>query len=150
MEDKIKIIKEEVEALLSKLGVFGDVSVEEKDNSFLVKITNTKSGLLIGYKGETLKALQQITRLIVYSKFPENTPAVVVDVEDYRQQEEAKLRSYVHKLAELVKSTNQAEALKPMSSYKRRLIHTFVSEIPGVSSESQGEGLDRRIVIKPE
>ncbi len=150
MEDKIKIIKEEVETLLSKLGVFGDVSVEEKDNSFLVKITNTKSGLLIGYKGETLKALQQITRLIIYSKFPENTPVVVVDVEDYRQQEEAKLRSYVHKLAELVKNTKQAEALKPMSSYKRRLIHTFISEIPGVSSESQGEGLDRRIVIKPE
>ena len=150
MDEKATKTKEIVEKVLSLLGVAADVEVAPKDHSLVIEITNTESGLLIGYQGETLRSLQHIIRLMVFSELGEETPAVVVDVEGYRKQEEEKLRVYVQKLANLVKENNQEEVLKPMSSYKRRLIHTFVEEIPGVTTESRGEEQDRRIVIKPE
>lgn len=150
MDEKAIKTKEIVERVLGFLGVTADVEVISKDHSLVVEITNTESGLLIGYQGETLRALQHVIRLMVFSELGEETPAVVVDVEGYRKQEEEKLRVYVQKLATLVRENNQEEVLKPMSSYKRRLIHTFVDEIPGVTTESRGEEQDRRIVIKPE
>lgn len=144
-------VKEVSETILGFLGVSADVSLEQKENSIEVIISGTKdSGILIGYRGETLKALQHIIRLLVFSKLGEETPAIIVDVEGYRKQEEEKLKVYVQKMAELVKKTGQEETLSPMSSYKRRLIHTYVSEINGVKTESQGEGQDRRIIISPE
>ncbi|NTU69701.1 KH domain-containing protein [bacterium] len=124
--------------------------MEERENSVYAEITNTDSGLLIGFKGETLKALQHLMRLIIFSKLGEEAPNVVIDVEGYRKDEEERLRSYIVKVAEIVKETGKQEELSPATSYKRMLIHTYVQDVPGVVSESIGEGAERRIVIKPE
>lgn len=147
---KAQEIKEIIEKILSLLGVSGDVEIEERENSVYAEITNTDSGLLIGFKGETLKALQHILRLVIFSKLGEDAPNVVIDVEGYRKDEEERLKSYIIKVAEIVKQTGKSEELSPASSYKRMLIHTYVQEVPGVVSESIGEGPDRRIVIKPQ
>lgn len=143
------LVKKKLEELLKILGVEAEISLEEKDRVLYVKLTKTEIPLLIGFKGETLKALQHILRLLVLKELGEESPTIILDIEDYRKREEEKLKEYIKRVALIVKETNRAEALKPMSSYKRRLVHLAVSEIPGVESESFGEEPERRIIIKP-
>jgi len=150
--DKLKdITTKRIKDLLSYLGIEADINFEESDQALKVKLTNTEAPLLIGYKGENLKALQHILKLLVISDFDEDLPkTVILDIEDYRKNEEEKLKEFVRSVAEIVKKTGRPEVLSPMSSYKRRLIHMAVKDIPGVVTESIGEDRDRRILIKTE
>lgn len=145
-----KNIKKRIEELLAFLDTTADISIEKKDRVVSLELTNTDAGLLIGYKGETLKALQHILRVLAFEDVKEgDIPTIILDIEGYRKKEEDKLKDFVKSVAEIVKKRNMPETLSPMSSYKRRLIHMAISEVSGVESESLGEGQERRIVIKP-
>lgn len=146
----LKIIKKKTEELLKRLGVKAEISLKEKDRVLYMKLTKTEAALLIGFQGETLSSLQHILRLLSLRELKEKTPAIVLDIENYREQEEEKLKEYVKNMAEIVKKTNRAELLRPMSSYKRRLVHLAAREVPGISTESVGEGSERKVIIKPE
>jgi len=174
MSKPAEVIKKQLKKILELLGIEAEIKIEESSGrspflrtespgGVLVKLTKTEAPLLIGAKGETLKALQHMLRALVLKELNltkeappvgegyarKAPPVIILDIEDYRTREEEKLKEYVKKVALIVKETKHAEALMPMSSYKRRLVHLAVSEIPGVETESFGEEPERRIIIKP-
>ena len=131
---------------------FGCENVEIKaavrENGALIILDGEGLGVIIGHRGETLDALQHIVSLAAnnaggYFK-------VTLNIGDYREKREQTLVSLATRVAEQVKRNSRNRALEPMSAYERRIIHTAVQEIEGVSSASIGEGKNRRVVIFPE
>ena len=113
----------------------------------VIDLAGEDSGLLIGRRGQTLQALQFLVNLIVRKQF-ENV-RVVLDVENYRQRRESQLRDMASKVAERVAQTNRSITLEPMPPADRRIIHTSLTDHPGVSTESTGEGEGRKVTIMP-
>ncbi len=114
----------------------------------VIDLAGEDSGLLIGRRGQTLQALQFLVTLIVRRQMGEDV-RVVLDVENYRQRRESSLRDMAAKVASRVAQTNRSITLEPMSPADRRIIHTSLSEHPGVRTESAGEGENRKVTIMP-
>ena len=113
----------------------------------IIDLAGEDSGLLIGRRGQTLQALQFLVNLIVRKQF--EGVRVVLDVENYRQRRESQLRDMATKVAERVAQTNRSITLEPMPPADRRIIHTSLTDHPGVSTESTGEGEGRKVTIMP-
>jgi spoIIIJ-associated protein len=113
----------------------------------IIDLAGEDSGLLIGRRGQTLQALQFLVNLIVRKQF--EGVRVVLDVENYRQRREVQLRDMATKVAERVAQTNRSITLEPMPPADRRIIHTSLTDHPGVSTESTGEGEGRKVTIMP-
>lgn len=136
-------------AILKNLGCENiEVKAAVRENGALIILDGEGLGVVIGHRGETLDALQHLVSLAAnnsggYFK-------VTLNIGDYREKREQTLISLATRVAEQVKRNNRNRALEPMSAYERRIIHTAVQEIEGVSSASIGEGKNRRVVIFPE
>ncbi|MGI5841122.1 MAG: protein jag [Patescibacteria group bacterium] len=122
---------------------------EEEGEQVLVGVKVSNPASLIGYRGRNLAAVQLILSLMVKNKL-EKWIRVLLDVNNYREEQKERLESMTKNLAEKVLQTGKAVALANMSSYERRICHMVVATIEGVVSESEGEGEERHIVIKPE
>jgi len=150
MLEKIDLIKQEALALLDKLGLPGAaLEIKGEGEGFQIDVRGENLGILIGFHGETLLAFQAILTLLVARK-SEGWLHLRVDVEDYRAERETKLRELATRTAERVRFLDTPVTLAPMPAFERRLVHMVAAEIPGVVSESTGEGWQRRVVIKPE
>ena len=114
----------------------------------VIDLAGEDSGLLIGRRGQTLQALQFLVTLIVRRQLGEDV-RVVLDVENYRRRREDSLRDMATKVASRVEQTNRSITLEPMPPADRRIIHTSLSEHPGVRTESAGEGENRKVTIMP-
>jgi predicted RNA-binding protein Jag len=104
--------------------------------------------LLIGRHGQTLDAIQELTRMVVGRRLDQRV-RVIVDVEDYRKRREARLVEHARDLAQRVVDEGGEEELEPMNSYERKLVHDAVADIEGVETESRGTDPDRFVVIRP-
>ena len=113
----------------------------------IIDLSGEDSGLLIGRRGQTLQSLQFLVNLIVRRKFDD--VRVVLDVEGYRQRRESSLRDMATKVASRVAQSNRSVTLEPMPPADRRIIHTTLSEYPGVTTESAGVGDNRKVTIMP-
>ncbi len=113
----------------------------------IIDLAGEDSGLLIGRRGQTLAALQFLVNLIVRKQFDD--VRVVLDVENYRQRRESSLRDMATTVAARVAQTNRSITLEPMPPADRRIIHTTLTDHPGVSTESTGEGEGRKVMIMP-
>jgi len=133
-------------ALLEKMDVEADVSVDDRSGMEGLEVEGTELGALIGRGGENLVALQQIVSAIT-SKSVGHTVHVPVDVEGYRKRREDQLREIARRVASRVKTTGQAVTLEPMLAYERRIVHLAVQEQPGIKTESVGMDPNRRVVI---
>ena len=144
-------VKKTLEQLLEKLGiVFDEILVQPGEDGFKVDIdSEADSGVLIGYHGEHLNALQQLLTLMCYKEAGE-WQRILVDVEGYRFSQQEKIEDMALMAAKRVRFLQDPVALSPMSSYERRLVHMVLAEEPGVVTESDGEGRYRRVVIYPE
>ena len=114
----------------------------------IIDLAGEDSGLLIGRRGQTLQALQFMVNLIVRKQF--DGVRVVLDVENYRQRRELQLREMATTIAKRVAETSRSITLEPMPPADRRIIHTSLTDHPGVSTESTGEGEGRKVTIKPD
>jgi spoIIIJ-associated protein len=103
--------------------------------------------LLIGRHGQTLDAIQELTRMVVSRRLDERV-RVIVDVEDYRKRREARLEEKARETAERVLRTGTEEALEPMNPFERKIVHDAVADIDGVESSSRGEEPERSVVIR--
>lgn len=148
LEDKQAIIKDEVASLLAKLNVTAEVEVSEESDFFAVDIETPESGILIGYHGETLSALQLIASLVLANKFGEFV-RIVLNVGDYRQKREEKLKEMALDAATRAKETQQEVMLTNLTPWQRRIIHMTLAEDAEIVTESQGEDPERYLVIKP-
>ena len=142
---------EYLKSILVGMG-FADVKVtakETEDDIYFEIVSEEDYGNIIGRRGETLDALQYLTRLFV-NRSSNNNKRVALNVGDYRKRREETLRGLAKRQASRVAKYGRSTALEPMNPYERRIIHTAIQEIEGVTSHSVGEGDRRRVVITPE
>lgn len=104
--------------------------------------------LLIGKDGQNLRALEHVIRMF-WARRDSTARPVSVDINDYRKTRAAELVSSVHMTAKRVRDTRQPEALDPMTSYERRIVHTELAAYHDLGTESIGQEPHRRVVIKP-
>lgn len=147
-----KIAEECVRDLLEKMGFDGKISVEksvEEDRiRIAVNIEAEDSNFLIGQYGANLEAFQHLARVMVRKNVEEKID-LMVDVNAYRKEKTDSIIKLARNLAEEALSENRAVALRPMSSYERRLVHMELSQNEKIKTESVGEGDDRKVVIRP-
>lgn len=149
-KSKQKILTGTLEELIKLLGVGGGSVefLEEGDLARLLVKTQTPAHL-IGYHGKTLDALQIVLSAIFYQKSGERA-GFVVDVDGWREKRQDKLALLAQNLADKVKTTGKEEAVYNLTPSERKVVHLALSEVPGITTESRGEGRDRYLVIKPE
>ncbi len=147
MEAKVSEILENV---LGLLGLEGSFEVTENDKDVTVTIDTDDAGRLIGYKGETLDALQLLVNLMASKQMgEEGFKRVMVDVSGWRKNKEDDLEGRAKEWAQEVLETQKEIALDPMPSWQRRIVHLVIEETEGIESESVGDGRDRHLVIRP-
>jgi len=153
-EDAEQIARETLQELLTRMGFKAQVSIrpdeempqDEDAPPFILDITGDDLGVLIGRRGQTLQALQYITRLIV-SREAQRWVNLVVDVEKYKTRREQSLRQLAQRMAERVSFNHQPIALEPMPSHERRIVHLTLRDHPIVTTRSIGKGDQRKVTI---
>jgi spoIIIJ-associated protein len=159
--DGVKVGRDTLSELLSQMGVTaatitiekitdpGTPERDEKDQTpWLLHIHGKNLGMLIGRRGETLSALEYLTRLIA-SRDMEARAEFSVDVEDYRARRDVQLERLAQRKAEEAIRRNRTIYLEPMSPSERRIVHMSLRNHPGVYTESKGDGDHRRVTIIP-
>ncbi len=163
-EDRKNKIIEITKDLLQKVGFEGEVKFTENGPSesklSTVSIESDKDlSMLIGKNGQNLEAFERLVRLLASRKLatatagqadPENDLHFIIDVNDYRKSRTDYLVSIARDVARRVIQTQRAEALSPMSSYERRLVHTELASYKEIQTESVGQEPRRRIIVKPQ
>jgi spoIIIJ-associated protein len=137
-----------VEGLLKHMGVRAQVTVRPATEPITLDISGRDLGALIGWRGETLRALQSVTNVMVGRHLDEGE-RIIVDVERYRQRREHTVREIAMRAARQVKMTGDAITLDAMQPFERRAIHLALEGDPDVTSGSIGEEPERRVVVGP-
>ena len=148
IDGKAEAAKNLVEGLLKHMGVRAQVSVRPSADPITLDISGRDLGALIGWRGETLRALQAVTNVMVGKHLAEGE-RVIVDVERYRQRREHTVREIAMRAARQVKMTGDAITLDAMQPFERRAIHLALEGDPEVTSSSIGEEPERRVVVGP-
>jgi spoIIIJ-associated protein len=134
--------------ILDKMGIDAEVSAFDDGDRIILDAHGSESGLVIGKKGATLDALQYLVNRIVYKK-PGELGIIVVDAEGYRGRREDSLIDLAKRLAEKAVRSGRPVPVEPMNAHDRRIVHMALADHPSVSTESEGEGQSRRVVIFP-
>jgi spoIIIJ-associated protein len=145
---KGEIARGMVEGLLKHMGVRAQVTVRTGADPITLDISGRDLGALIGWRGETLRALQSVTNVMVGRHLAEGE-RIIVDVERYRQRREHTVREIAMRAARQVKMTGDAITLDAMQPFERRAIHLALEGDPDVTSGSIGEEPERRVVVGP-
>jgi spoIIIJ-associated protein len=151
-----QVVQETLEELLTRMQVRAQVvirrdaetSAQEDAPPVVLDVLGDDLGVLIGRRGETLAALQYVTRLIV-SREMQRWVDLVVDVERYKVRRERSLRQLAERMAERVALSHQPVALEPMPPHERRIVHIALRDHPIVTTESVGRGDARKVTIIP-
>lgn len=137
-----------VDQLLSKMGIRCQVSTRATPEAIVVDVSGRDLGVLIGWRGETLRALQTMTNLLASRRLGPDQ-RVIVDVERYRQRREHTVREIAYRAARQVKVTGDPITLDAMQPFERRAIHLALEADPEVTTISIGEEPERRVVVGP-
>jgi spoIIIJ-associated protein len=150
LEEQSEAAREFMEGLLEVYGYEASVTTRVLDEDTIeVAANGDELGLLVGPRGSTLAALQDVTRTVVQHRFPTRTDRIVVDVAGYRQRRVAALQRFTQQVAEEVLASRSERALEPMSPADRKVVHDAVNEIEGLVTRSEGEDAARHVVIAP-
>jgi spoIIIJ-associated protein len=149
LDQESRIAADFVEGLLDILDLPGDIVEEVQEEQALVKVTEVGSGLLIGRRGATLDALQELVRSAV-QRHTERRSHVRVDVESYRERQLDKLKERARDAIAEVRETGEPVSLEPMDPYERKMMHDLVGRTGGVTSASEGNEPKRYVVVHPE
>jgi spoIIIJ-associated protein len=152
LEEQADIAADFVEGLLERMGIAASIEPNLEDGTMYVDVLGSgpedeDMGLLIGRHGQTLEALQELTRIVV-SQRTEQRCRVVVDVEDYKKRQRDRLEARARDIAKRVVRSGQEQELEPMNPYDRKVVHDAVASIAGAESSSRGEEPERRVVIR--
>ncbi|HCT75331.1 MAG TPA: single-stranded DNA-binding protein [Micromonosporaceae bacterium] len=137
-----------VEGLLDILDADGDIDELVSNGRPVVEVVGSKLQSLIGPRGATLEALQELTRLAIFKQTGEPS-RLLLDVGGYRDQRRKELGAVARNAVEKVKQHGEAVRLEPMSAFERKCVHDVVNASDGVASESEGVEPNRRIVVRP-
>jgi len=153
LQDQGIIAKEFMIGLLASMNIAAEVTTREIDDETIEIAVNanppTELGVLVGPRGATLQALQEVTRTVVQAKSPGKTDRILVDVAQYRERRVAALGRFAAQVATEVVETGEERALEPMSAADRKAIHDSLTENTSVVTRSEGEEPRRFVVIAP-
>ena len=141
-----KNVEKFLKEFLDKVQKDAKYSIEKTPTGLKVNINNENLGFLIGYRGETLYAFQNILSSIA-SKGVENKVRIILDIEGYKAKREKALEDLAEKLEKTVIKTKKSVTLEPMQAYERKIIHTKLQNSEKVETRSIGEEPRRRVVI---
>lgn len=146
--DIVKYVKEYLDNILTGMGITYQLEIRSNDDELNVVIESSDNPLLIGKDGKCLDAL--LTLLKVYVQRLSNDSIMVgLDIGGYRANRKRQLEVLATKTAKEVAKTKIEVKLKPMNAYERKIIHEKLADWRDVYTESEGEGVDRALVIKP-
>lgn len=147
LDGKIQVAQRYVLDIVKAMGLDQiTITASQEENNVMLKINGDVSGVAIGRRGETLNALQYLTGLAA-NRVEGDYLRVVIDSGNYRERRRNTLEQLAKKLADAVIKTGRNTTLEPMNPYERRIIHTTISEIEGVTSASIGEEPNRCVII---
>ena len=150
LEEQGEVGRAFLAGLLSEYGMQATVETRLIDEETVeIAARGDELGLLVGPRGSTLSALQDLTRAVVQRQCPSRTDRILVDVAGYREKRSAALKRFSTQIAEEVIASGQEKALESMSPADRKAVHDAVNEIDGVGTRSEGEDPNRYIVIAP-
>ena len=150
LEEQGEVGRAFVAELLTEFGMEGTVETRLLDEDTVeIAALGEDLGILVGPRGSTLAALQDLTRAVVQRQCPSRTDRILVDVAGYRERRSAALKRFSVQIAEEVLASGQEKALEPMSPADRKAVHDAINEMPGVQTRSEGEDPNRHIVIAP-
>lgn len=151
LEEQAEVAREFIQGLLDQFGLDAAVGSRVIDEGTVeLAATGEGLGLLVGPKGSTLAALQDVTRTAVQRRFPTRTDRILVDVAGYRERRAAALQRFAREVGTEVVSTQAQRALEPMSAADRKVVHDTINEMDGVTTRSEGEDPKRYVLIVPE
>ena len=134
--------------LIDAMGFDGMVDAYDAEEVIRVDFATGQTGLLIGQKGETIDAVQYLLNLAVYKDRP-FLKRIVADTEGYRQRRVEAIQGMAHRTARRAQREKRPFSLPPMSAAERRVVHLYLKENPSVSTSSEGQDEDRRVVVSP-
>jgi spoIIIJ-associated protein len=145
------IVSEFLTGLVDAFGLEGTIDVESIDeDTNEIRVEGSDLGLLVGPKGNTLAAVQELSRTVVHRRVPGQAAGRIrLDVGGYRQRRREALERFTQSIAEEVRASGVQKALEPMSPADRKVVHDTINEMDGVSTISEGEDARRRVVIIP-
>ncbi|MFN3266660.1 MAG: protein jag [Deinococcales bacterium] len=143
------IVEEFLVGMLAHIAPGYNVVARERGENILAEITGGDSGRIIGREGRTLNAIEFLTNTVLVKEVGESATRVNVDVAGYRRRHEERLLETARRAAARVRKTGEAFEMEALSAADRRIIHIALREDAFVTTESVGEGLERRIIVKP-
>ena len=136
-----------LEGLVKAAGLNGSVSAKVEGEHIDIDVLGDDLGFLVGTKGATLLALQDLTRVVSQRRLGDHETRLRVDVAGYREKRREALSRFALKVADDVKISGQARALEPMNSSDRKIVHDALTEVDGVATRSEGSDPFRRVVV---
>ena len=151
-EDKkpqIEFVENAIKTLLRQMGFSFSLEFQEggEDSWFIIKAQDAP--LLIGDSGKHLSAFSHVVKRIYEQKFPEAKFQFLIDINDYNKKRIEEIKDTARMHAQRVRYFKKPTEMRPMNAYERRIVHYVLQEYPDIATESTGQGLERRGVIKP-
>ena len=143
---KIEKAKDYLTQILSAMGIQAELKVNAGSSSAIIEIVTPNSGAVIGKRGETLDSLQYLT-FMTANRADKEYYRIILNTANYRERRRKTLEELAAKIAKNVLRSHRSTTLEPMNPYERRIIHSTIAEIEGVSSKSIGEDPYRKVVI---
>lgn len=140
-------LKKYLEELLKNMNIEVSFETKIRENQITIKMFSDKNSILIGKNGQTLKALQNILRQVVFKEI-KTYPYILLDVENYKEKQNIRLERMAKTIAKEVRTTGVEIAMDNMNSYERRIVHNVLSKYDDISTNSEGEEPNRHIVVK--
>lgn len=138
-----------MDGLTEAFGLSGSAELTVDGTDLDVQMTGDELGLLVGPGGRTLAAVQDLVRVASQRRLGDHETRLRIDVGGYREKRRGALERFARAVANDVVSQGQAKALEPMSSADRKAVHDALTDVDGVSSRSEGDEPNRRVVISP-
>lgn len=127
----------------------GKVTVNREAEDMEVRLDGENLGLMVGPKGATLLAIQDLTRVVSQRRLGDHDSRLRIDIAGYRERRRDALSRFAMKVAAEVKESGIARSLEPMSSADRKVVHDTLAEVEGIDTRSEGEDPNRRVVVAP-
>ncbi len=147
-EELLEEVRHLISSVLTAMDFQAGVDVYDAEGFIAADVTPDNTALFIGQKGETIDALQYLVNVAVYKERP-FVKRIVLDAEGYRQRRVEALQGMAHRTARRAVREHRTVELPPMNSSERRVVHLFLQDNPGVTTQSEGSGDNRRVKVSP-
>lgn len=142
-------IEKRLQHLLGIFGVSAQINSVFQDQTLRIEAKTTNDDLFVGKTADPLLALQHLLRVLFKKELTEQAVSLVLNIGDFQDRQKNQLEELATEAVGKALSTNQPVALRPMSSFERRVVHLVLADHPDVTSESEGDSHNRHIVIRP-